>query len=94
MSNAMDVQKNYAALSVAVVERAILDYELGRGLMGRTKNQKSTKYFEGQRLVNEATEFFKSKRFSLFADCNGEALLKKIEKNYDTYGKCMPNKVF
>lgn len=81
--------KNLKLLSAAVCKQAAKDYEIGRNMMNRGRFGFAT-YLKGQMLVNDVRLFFHSEWFSLLSDLDGPSLYKKIEENYNKYGKSMP----
>lgn len=82
--------KCYDALTSAIIQQAIVDYERGKKKIARAKDHQSANYICGQQLIDEAIRFFHSEWFKQMANADGDAILKKIEYNYQTYGKCIP----
>lgn len=85
----MDTTKNWEALGMAIVEKAIKDYERGKKLL--KKEIKGSKgYIRGLRYVESATNFFNSQWFMMLANCDGPTLQRRLDMNLEKYGKCMP----
>lgn len=85
----VDTRKNYEALASAIVKQAVKDYEHGRNLT-RRRIVGSKGYEHGKNLIDSAKVFFNSQWFQQLTKADGPAMLRKIEENYDKYGKCMP----
>ena len=85
----VDTTKNYELLAAAIIRNAVKDYERGRKLTKR-RIIGCSKWVEGQELIDDVKRFFHSQWFVQLSKCDGPAMFKQIEENYDKYGKCMP----
>lgn len=78
-------KSGYNALCVAIIERAIQDYEIGLNLTKKNRVRNP----ENIRFIKEVETFFKSEWFRALAKSDGEAILKAIKMNYEKYGGCL-----
>jgi len=85
----------YGSLAASIILQAIKDYE--RGL--KCKKVNSDYYARRGKIVSfvpkdmrDVEEFFNSQWFvALSGNMDGKSLKRRLDKNFDTYGKCILN---
>ena len=89
-ARAMNASKSWENLATAIVKQAIMDYENGLKVIKKKKEEGSKQYVEGLRILNSSILFFKSQWFEVLANCDGMTLKRKLDENFQQYGKCTP----